>query len=84
LPKPAFDLWFLDQGRRDAVRSGIALSLSIAPERNARRCHAPQLVGFWVRGFFAGIEIRVLFEWQRDAVLVWNVARAGMARDFTE
>lgn len=30
---------------------------------------------FWIRPFFAGIEIRVLFEWDID-IIIWSVTSA--------
>lgn len=70
---------FTEDWRRISVEKQLALMLRSDPTRNAAPLQAPGLHGFWVRTFFAGAEIRVLFELRND-VTVWSVARAASDR----
>lgn len=63
-----------------AIQAGavqaIALALSSDPTKNALSCTGIPDVDFWVRGFFSGFEIRVLFE-VSDEITVWSVTRTA-------
>lgn len=78
-----FRALFTEEWRRVSVVKNIALSLRGDPTRNARPCNALGLERFWVRGFFAGIDVRVLFEIESD-ITVWSVAHASTLRPTTE
>jgi hypothetical protein len=70
---------FTESWRRVSVEKQLALMLRSEPTRNAVPLRSPELDGFWVRPFFAGLEIRVLFELEAE-VTVWSVARATSDR----
>jgi hypothetical protein len=68
-----------EEWRRASLIQSITLVLTTDPTRNIQPCPGIQAQNFWLRGFFAGIEIRVLFE-LTDEITVWSVTRAAKSR----
>jgi hypothetical protein len=54
---------------------GMALALAFDPAKNAHPCAVIPNGNFFLRGFFAGFELRVMFEVGED-ITVWSVTRA--------
>ena len=67
-----------EDGEASLLKS-IALALRLDPTRNAIRLDRPGIGNFWLRGFFAGFEVRVLFELS-DPVVVWSISRTSSGR----
>ena len=65
---------FQEEWRRIAFMQSIAWALRADPTLNARPCMAVS-GDFFVRVFFAGFEVRVLYE-VTDAITVWTVTPA--------
>lgn len=66
---------FPEEWRRISVQQHLALSLRNDPAMNAVALEKFRFRSFWIRPFFAGIEIRVLFEWDID-IIIWSVTSA--------
>jgi hypothetical protein len=67
---------FREEWRRVSLIQSVTLALGNDPTRNAQPCPGIQAQNFWLRGFFAGVEIRVLFE-LTDEITVWSVTLAA-------
>jgi len=67
---------FEEESRRISIQKHIALSLRIDATLNAIRFEATGLSDFWLRPFFAGFDVRVLFEVKTE-VTVWSISRAS-------
>ena len=67
---------YSEEWRRTSLMQSIAWALRTDPTKNARRCLEIETGDFLLRGFFAGFEVRVLFEVD-DAITVWSVTRTA-------
>ena len=74
---------FEDRAQLDTVLKSITLALKFDPTRNAIPFDKLGLERFWLRGFFAGSDIRVLFE-LGDPIIVWSIGRASTSSPVTE
>ena len=74
---------FADPERRQSVLQAIALALRFDPTRNATRLGQLTKSNFWIRGFFASADVRVLFELDRD-ITVWSLSISNAASGVTE
>jgi hypothetical protein len=73
-----------DEGSQQiSLLKSIALALRFDPTRNAIPFDKLGLERFWLRGFFARTEIRVLFE-LGNPVVVWSIGRAGPPQSLTK
>jgi hypothetical protein len=59
-----------------SLQNSLAFALSVDAMKNARPCASISARDFWVRTFYSGFEIRVLFE-VGDDITVWSIARVG-------
>jgi hypothetical protein len=68
---------YSEDWRRTSLMQSIAWALRIDPTKNSRSCLHSESGDFLLRGFFAGFEVRVLFE-MGDAITVWSITQTAV------
>ena len=67
---------YSEDWRRTSLMQSIGWALKTDPTKNARPCLQIESGDFLLRGFYAGFEVRVLFE-MGDIIMVWSVTRTA-------
>jgi hypothetical protein len=67
---------YSEEWRRTSLMQSITWALRADPTKNSRPCMSAETGDFFMRGFFSGFEVRVLFE-SGDVITVWSVTRSA-------